>query len=63
MQQLLSYEQVAAMFPGKTPRWVRERLVNPRRVDSVRIGGSGFVVRKSLEDYLALHTRHSHKRI
>lgn len=59
MEALLSYEQAAACFPGKGVRWVRDCLVKGRRVDSVRIGGSGFIVKKSLEAYLALHTTHA----
>lgn len=53
---LMTLEQVAALFPGRTVRWVRERLVSGRRVDSVRVDGVVFVLRPSLERFIASHT-------
>lgn len=53
---LMTLGEVAALFPGRTVRWVRERLVTGRRVDSVRIDGVVFVLRPSLERFLVAST-------
>ncbi len=53
---LMTLAQVAALFPGRTVRWVRERLVTGRRVDSVRVDGVVFVLRPSLERFIAAST-------
>ena len=59
MKDLMSYREAASLYPGKGVRWVRDNLVKGRRVESVRIGGSGFIVRKSLEAFVELHTTHA----
>lgn len=55
-QVLMSYAEVAAMFPGKTPRWVRDFLVVPKRVESVQLGRDRFVVRSSVVRLIAQST-------
>lgn len=59
-QGLMSYEEVAKMFPGRTVRWVRDFLVAPKRVDSVKIGRYRFIVRASLVRLIARSTTHAH---
>ncbi len=59
---LMSLEEAAACFPGKHVRWVREKLCAAGRVDWVRISGTRFVVRRSLEAYIASQTRKAHRR-
>lgn len=54
---LMSYEEVAAMFPGKNRRWVRDFLVAPKRVESVKLGRDRFVVRDSVVRLIAQSTR------
>lgn len=57
-QTLMSYEEVAEMFPGKTARWVRDFLVAGKRVDAVRVGRDRFVVRASVVRLIARSTVH-----
>lgn len=57
MPELLSYEACAGLFPGKSARWVRDFLVRPRRVDTVKLGRDRFVVKASLEKLVARSTR------
>lgn len=55
-QVLMSYGEVAEMFPGKSERWVRDFLVAGKRVDSVKVGRDRFVVRESLVRLIARST-------
>lgn len=54
---LMSFAEVAAMFPGKNRRWVRDFLVAPKRVESVKLGRDRFVVRESVVRLIAQSTR------
>lgn len=56
-QALMSYEEVAAMFPGKNWRWVRDFLVKHNRVDAVKVGRDVFVTRASVVRLIAQSTR------
>lgn len=56
-QVLMSYEEVAAMFPGKNWRWVRDFLVKNKKVDAVKVGRDIFVVRSSVVRLIAQSTR------
>lgn len=56
-QVLMSYDEVAAMFPGKNWRWVRDFLVKHKRVESVKVGRDTFVVRASVVRLIAQSTR------
>lgn len=60
---LMTYDEVAAMFPGKSWRWVRDFLVAGRRVDAVRIGRDRFVVRASVARLIAQSTVHGFERV
>lgn len=53
----MSYDEVAAMFPGKNWRWVRDFLVKHKRVDTVKVGRDTFVVRASVVRLIAQSTR------
>lgn len=59
-QALMSYAEVAELFPGKGARWVRDYLVRPRRVDVVKLGRDRFVVRESLKRLITQSTRRGH---
>ena len=56
-QVLMSYEEVAAMFPGKGWRWVRDFLVKQKRVEAVKVGRDVFVTRASVVRLIAQSTR------
>lgn len=56
-QVLMSYDEVAAMFPGKNWRWVRDFLVKHKRVEAVKVGRDTFVVRSSVVRLIAQSTR------
>lgn len=56
-QVLMSYEEVAAMFPGKNWRWVRDFLVKQNRVEAVKVGRDVFVTRASVVRLIAQSTR------
>ena len=54
---LMTLEEVAALLPGRTARWVRENLVAENRVDSVNLGKrSIFIKRQSFYDYIERQT-------
>lgn len=63
MDELMSAEQVAAMFPGKSVRWVMDKLVRAKRVDVVKIGGSRWIVKSSLVRMMELQTRHGFRAV
>lgn len=62
--ELLTLQEVAEMFPGKTTRWVRDFFVTPKRVSALRLGRRNtFIDRHSLEDYLKRKTVKAHVRV
>lgn len=56
MTALLSIKEVAELFPGKTPDWVRRSLINTGMVTHVRVGRSLFVHKDSVERLTAKKT-------
>ena len=50
---LMSFAEVAKMFPGKNVRWVRDKLVARQLVDTLKVGRDRFVVRSSVVKYIA----------
>ncbi len=57
---LLTFEEAAALFPGKNVRWVRDKLVKAGRVAWVSVLGTRYVVRSSLEDFVARNLHRPH---
>ncbi len=56
--KLLSRKEVAERL-GRKPRWVTERLVKPRLLTVVKMGGSHWMVRES--DLEKLMEKMAHK--
>lgn len=56
----LRHTEVAEMM-GRTPRWVCEYLIKNHRVEARKLNRKNiFVSKRSLEDYLELHTSHAY---
>ena len=53
---LLSLKEVAELFPGKSPDWVRRSLIQTGMVTHVRVGRSLFVHRDSVEHLMSKKT-------
>lgn len=56
-KDLMTLEEAAERLPGRTVRWVREKLVGENKVDALNLGPRCvYLYRQSFYDYLERQT-------